>query len=152
MKLRYALTLLLACPVIAQAEIYKAIDEDGHVTYSSSPIKGGEKMNLPPLPTTVPPAAARSRESFPSVSDKTQRERDETRRRILQDELETEEKLLAEARQNLAEASPEVFRGADGKTYRNVAKFEENTKLLSERIEQHEKNIAALKTELSKLN
>jgi len=151
MKLRYALTVLLLCPIFAQAEIYKAVDEDGHVTYSSAPIKGGKKLNLNPLPTMVPPAKAASPADFPKVDDEMQKERDDDRRKILQDELAAESKLLDEARRNLSEASPEVFRGADGKTFRNVAKYQEKTQSLTEQVELHEKNIAALQTELSKL-
>lgn len=151
MKIRYALTALLCCPILVHADICKVIDEDGHVTYSSTPIKGGQKLDLPPLPTMVPAAKAKPPEAFPRVSGETQKERDDMRLRILQDELEAEEKLLAEAYQNLTNASPEVFRRTDGKTLRNIAKYEEKTKLLTEQVELHEKNVAALKTELSKL-
>jgi hypothetical protein len=151
MKLIYLFAMMCAWPLPAQADIYKAVDENGHVTYSSSPIKGGKKLALEPLPTVAPPGKARSTTGFPRVAAEKQKERDETRRKILQDELNSEEKLLDEARQNLNDASPEVFRGQDGRTYRNVAKYEENTKLLTEQVELHQKNIAALNTELSKL-
>lgn len=156
MKPGHLLALLCLCPLLAQAEIYKAVDADGHVTYSSTPIKGGKKIILEPLPTMVPPARVRSAaspEDFPRVDGETQKGRDDTRRKILQDELSTEEKLLEEARQNLKEGeeSPEVFKGQDGKTYRNVAKYEEKIKALNDQVELHQRNIEALKTELSKL-
>jgi len=156
MKLGYLLAILSLCPLSAQAEIYKAVDADGHVTYSSTPIKGGKKIILEPLPTMVPPARARSAaspEDFPKVDGATQKGRDDTRRKILQDELSTEEKLLEEARQNLKEGveNPEVYRGQDGKTYRNVAKYEEKIKALNDQVDLHRKNIEALNTELSKL-
>ncbi len=156
MKLGYLLAMISLCPLLAQAEIYKAVDADGHVTYSSTPIKGGKKIILEPLPTMVPPARARSPaspEGFPRVDGATQKGRDDTRRKILQDELSTEEKLLEEARQSLKEGedTPEVYRGKDGKTYRNVAKYEEKIQALKDQVELHSKNIEALKTELSKL-
>jgi len=156
MKLGYLLAILSLCPLLAQAEIYKAVDADGHVTYSSTPIKGGKKIILEPLPTMVPPARARSTaspEDFPRVDGATQKGRDDTRRKILQDELSTEEKLFEEARQNLKEGveNPEVYRGQDGKTYRNVAKYEEKIKALNDQVDLHRKNIEALNTELSKL-
>ncbi|MDZ4201304.1 MAG: DUF4124 domain-containing protein [Gallionella sp.] len=155
MKLRYLLALLCACPLLAQADIYKSVDADGHVTYSSTPIKGGKKIVLEPLPTMSPPARSRTTtpEDFPRVDGATQKGRDDTRRKILEDELSTEEKLLEEARQNLkaAEANPEISRSKDGKTHRNVAKYEEKIKTLSGQVEQHQKNIDALKTELSKI-
>jgi hypothetical protein len=147
---RYLFAVLCVWPLLAQAEIYKAVDADGHVTYSSTPIKGGKKLNLEPLPTMKPVPTS---PAFPSVDGQTQRGRDDTRRKILQDELNAEEKLLEVARQNLSEAesNPEVFTGEGGKTYRNVAKYEEKVKPLQEQVDLHTKNIEALKTELSKV-
>jgi len=52
MKLSYFLVLWSLCySSWAQAEIYKRVDADGHVTYSSTPLKGGKKLHLAPLPT-----------------------------------------------------------------------------------------------------
>jgi hypothetical protein len=148
---RFIFAVLCFSPLLAQADIYKAVDADGHVTYSSSPIKGGKKLNLEPLPTMKPmiPASA----GFPKVDGETQRGRDDTRRKILQDELDAEEKMLESANQALteAESNPEVFKGQDGRTYRNVAKYDEKVKPLQEQVDLHTKNIEALKTELSKL-
>lgn len=156
MKLRYLLVFLCVGSVPVQAEIYKAVDANGHVTYSSTPIKGGKKIILEPLPTMVPPARVRHEGSpadFPSVDDETQQGRDETRYTILKNELSAEEKLLAEARQKLQEGeeNPEVFRGKDGKTFRNVEKYDAKVKQLAEQVELHRRNIEALKTELTKL-
>jgi len=149
MKLGYFFVLVCACPTVAQADIYKATDADGHVTYSSAPIKGGKKLILEPLPTMVPYKDASG--NFPKVDSVTQKNRDDTRRKILQDELDNEEKLLAESQKNLDEASPEVYKGANGKTYRNVAKYDEKIKSMQEQVDLHENNVAALKTELSNL-
>ena len=153
MKLRYLFAVLCVCPMLAQAEIYKAVDENGHVTYSSTPIKGGKKLILEPLPTMMPPGKAHAPEGFPKVDDQTQRGRDDNRRKILQDELNAEEKLLEEAKQNLkeGESNPEVFKGADGRTYRNVAKYDEKIKPLQDQVDLHQQNIGALEAELSKL-
>jgi hypothetical protein len=87
------------------------------------------------------------------VDDATQKGRDDTRRKILQDELSTEEKLLEGAKQALkeGEGNPEAFKGQGGKTYRNVAKYEEKIKTLTDEVELHQKNTEALQTELSKL-
>jgi len=153
MKPGYLLAALCACPMLVHAEIYKSVDENGHVTYSSTPLKGGKKLNLEPLPTMVPPANVQSSEGFPRVDTETQRGRDDTRRKILQDELNAEQKLLDEATQNLkdGESNPEVFKRNDGKTYRNVAKYDEKIKTLQEQVDLHKNNVDALKTELSKL-
>lgn len=155
MELRYLLAALYICAVPAQAEIYKAVDADGHVTYSSSPIKGGKKLILKPLPTMVPQARVQPKTTpgdFPKVDGETQKNRDDTRYMILQNELSAEEKLLEEAKQDLqaGEENPETFKGKDGKTYRNTEKYEQKTKALSEQVELHQKNIEALKTELSR--
>lgn len=151
MKPQYLFALACAWPLLAQADIYKAVDANGHVTYSSTPITGGKKIVLEPLPTMVPPSKARASANFPKVDAAKQKERDEMRRKILQDELDAEEKLLQESQQNLNDASPEVFKGEDGRTYRNVAKYEEKIKQLTGQVELHQKNIEALKAELAKL-
>lgn len=152
MKLRFLLMLLCACPSLLYAEIYKAIDENGHVTYSSTPIKGGKKIKLEPLPTMDAPSPA-SPAGFPRVDGDTQRNRDDTRYMILQNELSEEERMLDEAKKNLqeGESNPEVYRGQDGKTYRNVAKYNEKIKTLTDQVDLHQKNVDALKTEISKL-
>ena len=154
MKLGYLFAALCFYPLMAHADIYKGVDENGHVTYSSSPIAGGKKLNLEPLPTMAPPANVQGQEGFPTVDNQTQKKRDDTRRKILQDELNAEQKLLEEATQNLndGQSNPEVFKGQDGRTYRNVAKYDEKVKALQEQVDLHKNNVDALKTELSKLS
>lgn len=154
----FCLSLLLCVTAhagIAQAEIYKRVDADGHVTYSSSPAKGAKKLQLEPLPTS---SSSTTRErvsspSFPKVDGRTQSRRDDTRRKILEDELDTEVKALEEARAKLKEAeeNPEVHKMANGQIRRNVAKYEEKVNAEQTEVSNHEKNIQALKTELSNL-
>ena len=150
---RYLFVLLCVCLFPAQADIYKAVGADGHVTYSSTPIKGGKQIILEPLPTMMPPGKARSPENFPRVDGETQKSRDDTRFLILQNELTTEQQLLKEAKLRLeeAEANPEVFKGQNGSTFRNVEKYDTKIKPLAEQVDLHQKNIEALTTELSKL-
>lgn len=151
---RYLFALLCFCPLLVQAEIYKAVDADGHVTYSSSPIAGGKKLNLEPLPTMLPADKSSAASGFPRVNSETQRGRDNTRRKILQDELDAEKKLLKTATQNLNDAmsDPEVYRGQNGKTYRNVAKYDDKVKPLQEEVDLHTRNIEAIQTELSRMS
>lgn len=156
MKLRHLFVLgcSAAFAISAHAEIYKRVDDEGHVTYSSTPIKGGKKLHLEPLPTMAPPPKPdKSSESFPRVNSETQTRRDDTRRKILQDELATEQKALEEARAKLQDAkdNPETFKGASGQTFRNVAKYEEKVNAAQEEVKNHEKNVEALQTELSNL-
>jgi len=147
---RYLFAVLCCSPMLVHAEIYKAVDADGHVTYSSSPIAGGKKLNLEPLPTMLPAAKG---SGFPSVDSQTQKGRDNTRRKILQDELDAEKKLLNAATQKLNEAAstPDVYRGQDGKTYRNVAAYDAKVQPLQDEVNLHTKNIEAIETELSRM-
>lgn len=154
--LRFFLVLCSLCHFgNAHAEIYKRVDADGHVTYSSTPMKGSHILQLKPLPTLPPPPHARRQQEsaadFPRVDSATQKSRDHTRRQILEDELASEEKALTEARKKLQEGAenPEVYQSKDGKTYRNAARQEEKMAGLQDQVQVHEKNIAALKTELS---
>jgi hypothetical protein len=153
MKLRYFFVILSFCYIsLAHAEIYKRVDADGHVTYSNKPLKGAKKLHLAPLPTVTPrPLTNSGTANFPQVDSATQKGRDNTRRKILEDELSAEQKALEEARNNLQTGSenPETYTAKDGKVYRNVAKQDEKMNTLQEQIQMHEKNIAALKTELS---
>jgi hypothetical protein len=156
MKLRHLFVLCCSAAYAfgAHAEIYKRVDDEGHVTYSSTPIKGAKKLHLEPLPTMVaPPNAGKGPDGFPRVNSNTQSRRDDTRRKILEDELATEQKALEDARLKLKEGqdNPEVYKGANGQTFRNVAKFEEKVNALQEEVSAHEKNVSALQTELSNL-
>ncbi len=151
MKLRHLLLLLCVGHISwAQADIYKYVDPDGHVTYSSTPIKGGKKLELEPLPTMQP--FNKRGGDFPRVDGATQRNRDEARRKILQDELDGEQKQLAEARQKLqdAEDNPQVSHSG-GKTFRNVEGYETAVKAAQDEVTLHQKNVEALQTELSHL-
>jgi len=160
MKIRNGLPLLLFFTLPVQADIYKSVDADGHVTYSSTPAKGSKRLDLGPPPTSRAadssprrPTSESGAENFPRVDRATQQNRDDVRRRILEEELATEQKLLVQAKQDLKDGAdnPEVFRGKDGKTYRNVAKYEEKVRNLTDEVELHQRNIEALQTELSRL-
>lgn len=140
---------------MTHAEIYKRVDAQGHVTYSSEPLKGGKKLELRPLPTMSGARESQrsTPEDFPRVDSQTQRSRDATRRIILEDELASEEKLLAAARDNLKgiESNPEPLVGPDGIPFRNAGKQAEKVKAAQELITSHEQNIKALRTEISNL-
>jgi len=148
----------LACSGIAHAEIYKHVDKDGRVTYSSEPVKGARKLQLEPL-NTVPAPKARSKSGeesstgFPRVDKATQNQRDDRRRNILEDELASEHQALETAREKLkvAQDTPEVYRTQSGQIFRNVAQYDENVRLAQEAVQAHEDNIKALQTELANL-
>jgi hypothetical protein len=159
----YALIL----PCFVQAEIYKQVDADGHVTYSNVKIKGAKKLVLEPADTnfgtessTPRRASAKSATpaSFPKVNSETQKQRDGSRKEILQSELDTEKKALEDAKKAYAEgeSNPEVFqkKNADGSssTFRNVAKFQEKMKNLQADVDVHQRNIELLEKEISSIN
>jgi len=135
--MRFWISLLCLTPALALADIYKYVDADGHVTYSSAPTKGAIRIILT---TKNPPAAAHShtgntQEDFPSVNKATQKNRDGSRRKILDDELQAEQMLLDSVRQQLAHLPK------DGQKLNELAKQED----------LHRENITAIKTELSRL-
>jgi hypothetical protein len=135
----------------AQAEIYKRIDSEGHVTYSSEPIKGGKKLYLKPLPTMS--GGKGTPENFPRIDTQTQRNRDATRRVILEDELGNEENLLATARQNLQtiENNPETTMSNAGIPFQKTPQYIEKLKAAQDLVASHEQNIKALRTEILNL-
>lgn len=139
MKLGYLLLCLL--PSLALADIYKSVDADGHVTYSSAPIKGGKRVVLtaPAQATSERSRASASPHDFPKINEETQKGRDGSRRKILEDELSTEEGLLSTAKQSLQVG--EEHRPRDDKRIQDLTK----------QVDLHQGNIAALKTEISKL-
>lgn len=145
-SLLIALGLFFALP--AHAEIYKHVDENGRVTYSNVPIKGGKKVDLPEV-STLPaqkPAQASSPSNFPKVDNKTQKDRDDVRRKILEDELTAEEQALAEAQRVLQEG--EATRLGDE---RNYQKYLDRVQKLKDNVDLHEKNVAAIRKELAGL-
>ena len=156
MRIAYVFALLCAAPLAANADLYKSVDADGLVTYSSSPLKGGKKIYLEPLPTMVPLAKTRSPSDFPKVDGETQKGRDVSRRKILQDELDAEQKLLETAKQNLQAAQGENNGNfvSNGKSMHNGGRaqdYADEVSRLTAEVNLHQQNIDALNTELSKL-
>jgi hypothetical protein len=146
MKTKLLIFLSLFLSQAAHADIYKLVDEDGRVTYSNTPLKGAKKIHLEPISTIAPPKPkpAATPQNFPRVDNETQKKRDGTRRDILEQELAAEQKLLEEARKNLAEG--EATRLGDE---RNYQKYLDRVQGLKDSVTLHEKNIDALNKELA---
>lgn len=158
MKLRHLTPLLFVLAAPTWADIYKHVDEHGNITFTNAPVRGAQRILIEPTRATARPAApslsapAPSRStvspsSFPRVDAGTQKERDISRRRILEDELSNEQRLLNERKQELTNA--EAQRSAQEKS--NPQQYVERLGRLREGILLHEKNIAALQSELGKL-
>lgn len=157
--------LSLLASTSAAAEIYKHVDADGRVTYSNIKSKGAVRLEIDPDINNIsnerakakPSPSANKRtatpENFPRVDKDLQNQRDNKRRSILQSELDAEKAALEEAKKAYAEgeANPEVYRTADGRTFRNVPKFEEKMRGLKENVDNHQKNIELLQKELDSL-
>jgi hypothetical protein len=126
----FALVAVIGSP--CAAEICKYIDAEGNIHYSNQPPdKGFRKLSCTlgdDSPKRAPPAATNSSNGntqnggaqpsarasnpapppgFPRVDAETQKGRDDMRRKVLGDELSTEEKLLGEARTAYADGAPE---------------------------------------------
>ncbi len=149
----------------AFAEIYKRVDADGSVTYSNIKSKGSTRLELDPDANTISSDRAKALvrisnstankraptpEDFPRIDKNTQNQRDDKRKDILQHELASEKTALDQARKAYAEgeSKPEVYKGANGNTFRNAPKFEEKMKNLQANVNSHQKNIELLQKEL----
>ena len=155
----------LMLPQMAHAEIYKIIDANGNVTYSNVKIKGAKKLDLEPADTNfgndtsngtkrVPRTRTATPASFPKVDADTQIQRDGKRKEILKTELDAEKQALDEAKKAYSEgeSKPEVFKTKEGKTLRNVPKFQEKMKALQAEVDAHQRNIDLLTKEMSAIN
>lgn len=144
-------TLLATAPVYAQSIVWRCQETDGskHYTNVKKDTEGkncavvSREVSVVPIPMPKPIA---SPASFPRVDADTQRSRDTSRRRILEDELTTEEKQLADARDKLNEQ--EGIRTGDEKNY---SKVQERLQPYQETVSRHERNVNALKRELANL-
>ena len=149
------LLLLLAAAggAQAQADLYRCVDSSGHATFTDDSgrrellrTKRAESCDrLSGLPVTSVPATRNSPRaaapeasrtqvspaSFPRVEADTQRLRDTDRRRILEEELRTEEDKLARLRSEEKTASPD------------------RAQRVRDDIGRSENNLAALKRELA---
>jgi hypothetical protein len=145
-----------ALPLAADAQIFECVDEGGtkRFTNIAAEAKGCKALNILPMepppvppappgtatprtqrPGSVPPATSTN---FPRVDRATQQARDNDRRRILEQELGVEQKLLDDARRELA---------ADHAAGAQPTRIEAHRK----RIRVHEENLASLRREISSL-
>ena len=142
----------------ANAEIYKSVDANGHITYSNSPSKGATRLNLdndiPGKPENSGYRANRSKTptppNFPKVDSQTQNQRDNVRKQILRDELESEKKALDDAKKTYAEEKS-VHEAYNSKSNRNATKPDDKIQGLQADVTAHEKNVQLLQKELDSL-
>lgn len=138
----FLLPALLSTPCAAQSEVYKYVDEDGNVTYSSTRQKGATKYDPPPL-TVVPPIRAPKESKTPSSTATAD---NEARHKNIEEKIAAETKLLEQARKEYNAGEPERIGGES-----NYQKYLDRVQRLKDNIALHEKNIGALQVELQNL-
>jgi hypothetical protein len=131
-------------PRIVGGSMYRCNTESGAAAYFNVP--GAD--NSPPARRDTAPAKSTSAPTpagFPKVDADTQKSRDETRRKVLSEELAAEDKLLAAARAMYANGAPVPLPEEQA----NADKYRERIARLRQSIALHERNIEALKKELA---
>jgi hypothetical protein len=143
-------TALLLAPC-ASAEICKYADPEGNMHYTNvAPEKGWKKLSCGVGEETRGDRSAKGSPTpagFPKVDADTQRGRDGLRRKVLSDELDTEEKLLVEARAAYGDGAPPPLPDEQ----KDAQKYANRLAKLRQTVSLHEKNIEALHKELGSL-
>lgn len=159
-------TRLLACAALTVASsahaqqqgtgtVWRCLEQDGKAHYTNIKKETeGKQCTVVTREVSVvsgaPPqqraAAAPTPPNFPKVDRDTQKSRDDGRRKILEDELYSEEKGLSDAKAKLAEQ--ESIRNGDEKNYQRVL---DRLKPYQDAVDRAERNVSALKRELSAL-
>lgn len=146
---------------------YRCVDDAGRSTYTNVREEmAGKKctvvsreVSVVPAPAAAPAASGGARPAAKSSTDgaaggsgaskidaSTQRSRDGDRKRILEQELQSAEKQLAEARKKLTEQ--ESIRSGDEKNYQRVL---DRLKPFQDEVRLAEDNVSALRKELSNI-
>jgi hypothetical protein len=146
---------------LAQAQVYKCVDERGRVEFTDTAKRGCKVLDLPGLIVAPPPHQAPARQAggapraaasasapanFPRVDAAQQRARDDDRREILNDELRNEEKKLGDLKRDFNNGEPER-QGNE----RNYAKYQERVAQMRDDVARTERNIDALKREIASI-
>jgi hypothetical protein len=129
-------------PVVISGTMYRCLTESGAYSYFNVP---GATIADPPDNGARKSVAVPTPPGFPKVDSATQKGRDDVRRKVLGDELATEEKLLADARAAYADGAPTALPEEKA----NVEKYRERIGKLRQSVSVHEKNVEALKKELA---
>jgi hypothetical protein len=128
-------------PVAMSGSLYKCSTSSGveaffnvpGATESPAPVSSGTKASATPTPS-----------GFQRVDPATQKGRDDVRRKVLGEELATEEQLLAEARTAYNNGAPAPLPEESS----NAEKYRERIARYRQAVQLHERNIEALKKEL----
>ena len=145
----------------AQGQIFLCVDATGHKELTDTRKHAScRPLDIPgaiPAPAKRQDSAARPRAAapatpavtpgdFPRVDSSEQKARDADRRQILMDELNGEQSKLNELKKEFNSGEPER-RGDE----RNYAKYQERVAAMKDSINRSEKNVEALKREISNI-
>ncbi len=130
-------------PVAITSGFYKCSTPSGGEAFFNVP--GAAETHVPAAPSGTKAAAATPTPSgFQRVDPATQKGRDDVRRKVLSEELATEEQLLGEARVAYANGAPVPLPEEQA----NAEKYRERIARYRQAVQLHERNIEALKKEL----
>lgn len=148
--------LLLGVANPARADIWECVDGSGNKRFTNvkAEAAGCKPMKLPPVSSVPSPKSTARGETkpqaaagnFPKVDAPTQQQRDGERRRILEQELAGEQKLLDQAKKDLAEQ--EATRLGSERNYQRVL---DRLEPFKKKVSLHENNVANLRKEISTL-
>ena len=150
-RLLISLCVSLAAPAWADT-LYKCTEADGQTIYTNQKptAKNCTVLSQDKAVSTFAPPKARASTptptDFPKVSSEAQKNRDNDRRHILEDELGGERQKLEDARKALTEQ--EGIREGGEKNYQRVL---DRLKPYQEKVQLHERNVEALEKEMGNL-
>ncbi len=136
------LILILSNPLsdaIAGTDIYKYVDKDGNITFTNRRINNAQKISIASFSRSAEPSSGRAKSS--QARSASQIERNSMRRQILEKELVVEEKLFTETQNSLVQMN----------NHSQTTSPPEKSVQLKNKLFLHQRNISALKKELSKL-
>jgi len=153
------ITTYLSAP-IAHADIYSCIDDKGQTAFADSKNKIAYKNcklimrdDTSPVASSSLPGGARTPTplNFPKIDKKTQSQRDDKRKDILQAELDTEKKALADVQKSYEQDSKnaDFVRANNIKEPAKIMQFDDNLKRQQDEINTHQQNIKLLQKELN---
>jgi hypothetical protein len=132
-------------PVVIEGSMYRCTTESGAYSYFNVPGASNEpppRSNAPRADTRT--ASAPSPAGFPRVDAATQKSRDDMRRKVLSDELASEEKLLNEARTAYGNGAPPPLPEEE----KDADKYRQRLGRLRQAVQLHERNVEAIRKEL----
>jgi len=154
LALAWCLLLGSAVAAGAQGSVCKYMDANGNIVFSNlPPDKGMRKISCmsgeesPKRAGSTANSGSKNTPTpgdFPRVDSGTQKGRDDVRRKVLGEELATEEQLLVEARTAYANGAPVPLPEESS----NAEKYRERIARYRQAVQLHERNIEALKKEL----